>query len=149
MDQIEVGGKIKEFRKKEKLTQEQLAKKLGISKMSMRRYENGERMPSVDVLIRLANIFKVKITDIYSYELESYKEQIIEETPILRVAKKNGSTLFTDEVLNHRIIDNLNITSDKQLLLLKYNQLNNAGQTKAMEQIELLTKIPEYRKDQE
>lgn len=53
MDEKLLGQIIKEKRKKKGYTQEDLAKKIGISVMSIRRYEAGERTITDDVLSKI------------------------------------------------------------------------------------------------
>ena len=50
MDQTKFGSFIAECRKENKLTQEQLAEKLGVSSKSISRWENGKTMPDYSVL---------------------------------------------------------------------------------------------------
>ena len=52
-------NKIKEARKNAGLTQQALADKLSISISSIASYELGRRKPSVDVLIKMAEILDV------------------------------------------------------------------------------------------
>lgn len=54
-----LGSKIKELRKKSKLTQTELASKVGVTKSTIAAYENNSRQPSYDVLIKMADVFKV------------------------------------------------------------------------------------------
>lgn len=56
---IIIGEKIKELRKKSKFTQTELAQILGVTKSTVAAYENNTRLPSYDVLIKMAGIFKV------------------------------------------------------------------------------------------
>ena len=56
-----IGKKIKELRNKYKFTQTELANKVGVTKSTIAAYENDSRLPSYDVLIKMANIFKVSI----------------------------------------------------------------------------------------
>ena len=56
-----IGKRIKELRTKYKLTQVELAEKVGVTKSTIAAYENDSRQPSYEVLIKLANIFKVSI----------------------------------------------------------------------------------------
>lgn len=56
---VDFGNKLKTLRLQNKLTQEQLAKKLGVTKSVISAYEVGSRMPSYDILISIAQIFKV------------------------------------------------------------------------------------------
>lgn len=53
------GKRLKELRQKAKLTQQQLATRLGVSKSVVSYYELMERTPSPDVLKKLASIFHV------------------------------------------------------------------------------------------
>ncbi len=55
---IYFGNTLKTLRIKHNLTQKQLADKLGLTKSVISAYETGLRMPSYDVLISLARIFK-------------------------------------------------------------------------------------------
>lgn len=56
-----IGKRIKEFRNKYKYTQTELAEKVGVTKSTIAAYENDSRTPSYDVLIKLANVFRVKV----------------------------------------------------------------------------------------
>lgn len=56
-----IGKKIKKLRNKYKLTQMELAQQVGVTKSTIAAYENDSRLPSYEVLIRLANVFKVSI----------------------------------------------------------------------------------------
>lgn len=56
---VDFGQRIKALRLQKKLTQAELAQQLGVTKSVISAYEAGLRMPSYDILIRLARIFKV------------------------------------------------------------------------------------------
>ena len=51
------GEKLKALRTGQKLTQQQLADRLGVAKSVVSYYETGDRYPSYDVLIKIARIF--------------------------------------------------------------------------------------------
>lgn len=55
-----ISQRIKELRKEKKYTQKQLAEKIGISEISIRKYESGDRIPKFEVIERLAEIFNVQ-----------------------------------------------------------------------------------------
>lgn len=56
---VNFGYKLRALRTAAGMTQDELAKKLGITKSVVSYYELQERSPSPDVLIRLADIFHV------------------------------------------------------------------------------------------
>lgn len=59
-----VGQLLKELREKKKLSQNQLARKLHISRSVIAKYETGEREPSFNNLVILSKFFKIPITDL-------------------------------------------------------------------------------------
>lgn len=56
---VNVGNKIKELRVSQKITQHEFAMRLGVTKSAISSYENGSRLPSYDILIKISRIFKV------------------------------------------------------------------------------------------
>lgn len=59
-----VGEKIKLFRKTNKLTQQELGDKVGVSAISIRKYESGDRIPSNTTLKVLSNIFNISVDEL-------------------------------------------------------------------------------------
>ena len=56
-----LGEKIKELRKENKLSQEELAEKLCVSRQSISLWENGQTVPSFDKIVALADFFNLYI----------------------------------------------------------------------------------------
>lgn len=56
---VDFGNRLKALRLKENMTQEQLAKKLGLTKSVISAYESDLRHPSYDVLIHISKIYNV------------------------------------------------------------------------------------------
>lgn len=52
---------LKQIRIENHLTQKQLAERLGLAKSVISYYESGERLPSLDVLIRFSKTFHVSV----------------------------------------------------------------------------------------
>ena len=69
-----IGNKIKELRNKYKFTQTELAEKVGVTKSTIAAYENDSRQPSYEVLIKMAEAFKVSIDSL----LLNRSEQMID-----------------------------------------------------------------------
>lgn len=55
------GDNLKRLRQENNLTQEQLAKKLGISKSSISFYEHSKKTPSPDIVAQFSGIFNVSM----------------------------------------------------------------------------------------
>lgn len=53
------GRKLRKLRKDNNLTQKQLADKLEITKATVSAYETNAKYPSIEVLIKISNIFNV------------------------------------------------------------------------------------------
>lgn len=70
------GDRIKTLRKSQNLNQVQLAQKLDVSKQTVSNWENNNILPSIEMLIKIANFFSVS-TD---YLLELDDRQYIEIT---------------------------------------------------------------------
>lgn len=69
---IYFGTRLKELRIAYNLTQAQLAQAIGLVKSSISSYEKGLKYPSVEVLIKLCNYFKVSSD--YLLGISDYKE---------------------------------------------------------------------------
>jgi putative transcriptional regulator len=59
---------IKVLRAKEDMTQEELAKKVGVTRQTITSIERGKYDPSLELAFSLAKFFGCKIEDIFIYE---------------------------------------------------------------------------------
>ncbi len=71
MDQKKIGSFLKELRKEKGITQEQFAEVLGVSGRTVSRWETGNNMPDISLLINIAEYFDVSIPDIINGERKS------------------------------------------------------------------------------
>lgn len=60
-----LGKKVQKLRHASKLTQEELAEKVGVSRAYMGYIEQGRNTPSLEVLEKIARILKVKLSDLF------------------------------------------------------------------------------------
>lgn len=58
---MELKNKIQELRKSKKMSQENLAELLNISRQAVAKWENGESYPDINNLIQLSNIFNISV----------------------------------------------------------------------------------------
>ncbi len=54
-----LGQNIRQLRQERGLSQEELGLRIGVSKQSVSNWENGNIMPSIDILLRLSDFFGV------------------------------------------------------------------------------------------
>ena len=80
MDQIKMGKFLKELRKENGLTQEELAEKLYVNSRSISRWENAKTMPDFDVLIELAKLYDISIEELLNGERTEIMEKQTEKT---------------------------------------------------------------------
>ncbi len=73
MEQQKVGSFLKELRKEKDITQEQLAEQLNVSGRTVSRWETGNNMPDISVLVELAEFYDVSIPEIIDGERKSEK----------------------------------------------------------------------------
>ena len=62
------GERIKELRNNHTWTQQELGDRLGVSKQSVSNWENGNIMPSIDVLVRMSDLFQTSTDYILNRE---------------------------------------------------------------------------------
>lgn len=76
---MKIGGRIKELRLLNNLTQKELANKLGLTPKMISFYENSERTPPIDIILKLVSIFDVSsdyllgLTDSYYNNVQEDK----------------------------------------------------------------------------
>ena len=72
-------SKIKEERQKHNMSQQQLGDKLHISRQSVSKWERGESYPSIELLIKLSELFDITLDELVK-EDPSLKEQLIKDS---------------------------------------------------------------------
>ncbi len=68
-----IGMNLKYFRKKEGLSQEELAEKIEVSRQSVAKWESGETLPDIVKCRELANLFGTTIDNLINYSFEEEK----------------------------------------------------------------------------
>lgn len=81
MNQQKIGSFLKELRKEKELTQEQFAEKFNISNRTVSRWENGNNIPDLSILVELADFYNVDVREIIDGERKSENmEKNLKET---------------------------------------------------------------------
>ena len=89
MDQIKIGKFISECRKKENLTQAQLAEKLNITDRAVSKWENGKAMPDSSIMLDLCSFLNISVNELLRGEeinMENNNKQ--NEELLLSLAKE-------------------------------------------------------------
>ena len=88
MDLQKIGTFLKELRKEKGFTQEQLAETLNVSRRTVSRWETGNNMPDLDLLMEIADLYGVDLREMLNGERKSEDKmnKELEET-VLQVAE--------------------------------------------------------------
>ena len=144
---------IKELRKLEGLTQQELAEKLGVSQNAIHNWETGKREPSIEMIRQIANALNTtpdvllwgedtanKINEVANVKAEATKES--------KETLQEAIEIIKDFILS---CDEANIFTGipEEELLYCFWLLNHKGQKEAVKRVEELTEIPKYQKEKE
>lgn len=118
---MNIGNKIKDLREQNNLTQKQLGEKIGVSAVSITRYEKGERTPGINRLKKIADIFDVDVNYFINYDnfqnLKSNKNELLKNLNIDESIFNKLPDSFQDYTFIH--------FSDIPLNFLKLNNFLN------------------------
>ncbi len=101
MDLAKIGKFIAECRKKNGLTQMQLAEKLNITDRAVSKWETGKSLPDSSIMLELCQVLKITVNDLLSGEvvsMDNYNENL--EKKLLEMVKQkedNDRRLLTLE----------------------------------------------------
>lgn len=74
---IDIGSRIREARIAKKLTQEELAKRIGVTKGSIAHYEKNVSVPKVELLYPLMEVLGVDANYLYGVEKAEHRMMIL------------------------------------------------------------------------
>ncbi len=74
MDQEKIGKFIKKLRKDNNLTQDELAKKLGVTYQAVSKWENGKSIPDIAILKDISTLFNVNIDELLEGNVKEKKK---------------------------------------------------------------------------
>ena len=79
MDQKKIGTFLKELRKEKGITQEELAEHLNVSSRSVSRWETGNNMPDISLLVDIADFYDVDVREIIEGERKNEMNEELRE----------------------------------------------------------------------
>ena len=89
---MKFGDNLRNLRKSKKMSQEVLAEKVGVSRQSVSKWENGEAYPEMNNILNLCNIFHCKINDLVNenlIDIDSLDDNIKMSVVKLKKEKQN------------------------------------------------------------
>ena len=76
MDTIKIGQFIKSLRKENSLTQREVAERLNVSEKTISKWETGNGMPEVSIMLPLCKLFGISINELLSGERLDEKQYV-------------------------------------------------------------------------
>lgn len=86
MNRLSLSDRILEERSRNHLTQEELARRLGVSKAAVSKWECGQSLPDIALLPQIASLFSVTLDDLFGYKplaSEEKREEVTERLQAL------------------------------------------------------------------
>ena len=84
---MKFGENLYNLRKKQKISQEKLAEKIGVSRQSVSKWENGTAYPEMNRIFELCKIFHCKLNDLVNDNILDFDS--VDEEVKMRVVKFN------------------------------------------------------------
>jgi transcriptional regulator with XRE-family HTH domain len=93
LDQKKTGAFLKALRNEKGLTQEQFAEIVLVSSRTVSRWENGNNLPDLDILLQIADFYELDLRELLDGERKGEKmEQKVEEEVLQAVDYTNSKT---------------------------------------------------------
>ena len=84
---MKFGDNLRQIRKNKKMSQEQLAEKVNVTRQSVSKWENGEAYPEMNNILELCKIFNCKINDLVHTDMRDIAS--LDEEIVMNVVKFN------------------------------------------------------------
>jgi len=126
--QIPLGERLRQLRRRNGRTQEELAEALGVTSQAVSRWETGSCYPDTELLPAIARYFGVSIDELFGYENE--RAQKIDELAerITRMNRENnGEDVNMDECIRLARDSLVQFPGSEKLMLCLASVLFNAG----------------------
>jgi len=101
-----LSNKIREFRfKNGEMTQKRLGELVGVSRQTMNAIENSKHAPTIDVAIRIADVFGVSVDDLFECTYDGKPERRCDTTNTATVRKKDRIEEAIDASAEHGSVE--------------------------------------------
>lgn len=170
---VQIGNRIKEYRKSKGITQKELALRADIPYSTYSNYENNNREPNREQLQKIATALDVPLYELMGFDgsirvnPNPERKRLDEEAKELIKRQKSGENLTKEE--HKKIFDYIERTKEsfsrlhesaesiknvieelgESNLLSDYRKLNVSGKTEAQKRVNELTELSRYTKPDE
>lgn len=130
---MSIGDLIKKYRKSKNMNQEKLGNTVGVSRVTITRYENGTRTPDLETLVRIADALNIPTSYLLDNNVNSFSIDLLSN---IQSALQNKKGHFYKDNLIDKLRDELsadfdqysdiisdkskNFPIDEQIILYKY-----------------------------
>ena len=90
MNQVKIGNFLKEQRKEKGLTQEQLAEHFNVSRRTVSRWETGNNLPDLDLLIEMDDYYHLDLRELLDGQRKQMDTNEEVEDTVRKVAEYNN-----------------------------------------------------------
>jgi len=70
LKKVTITNRLRELRARYRMSQEELARRVGVTRQTIIAIENGKYLPSLKLAFKIARVFGMKIEDIFIYKEE-------------------------------------------------------------------------------
>lgn len=142
---MDIADKIRKHRKLAGLTQKELAEKCNCAVGTIQQYELGKRRPRYEQIIEIAHALHTSVAELTDPTFNNL-HSFFTDIPIIENGVINPDIKNVRAELEKHADTPFTILTESEKLLVYYNSLNDEGQEKAFELLELLLEIDRYRR---
>lgn len=93
------GEKIKNIRKEKKMTQEQMANILNVSRQAISNWENNKNFPDLEMIIKISSFFSLTLDELILGDDDTMTKKLIKDGSEVRLVKMNMITIIVASFL--------------------------------------------------
>lgn len=140
---MNIAETVKKYRNEKKLTQEQLAKELNVSRSAVSSWEVGRNYPDLEMLVSISDLFGISLDELLR-EDNQVLEKITEDTQIRKKQTKKIKWLMIGIICLILMILFISFQSPNNQFISKSDQIESIGVTKDHKLL-VTTELPFYK----
>ena len=126
--QLDLGQKIRELRRRDGRTQENLAEALGVTSQAVSRWEANGGYPDMEMIPSIANYFGISIDELFGYDNERSQkiDELVKKIDSMNL-QNNGVDINIDECITLARNSLIEFPGNEKIMLCLASVLYNAG----------------------